>query len=295
MTTPERGSIDDPAWRARLPGLIASCTRKWSLKLGEYLEGGYLAAVLGCRGPRGEDLVLKVSPPIAAPAIEARALAHWVGRGTARLVDWDEEVGALLLERIRPGTFLMDQDRSVLDDELAIRAASGALAAMQAVLMPPAASFPSFEDKLQWWLNWARVSGEPDAVGTPMLPLFERCARRLDATAPRKTVAHGDFVAKNLLLGNDGRYVAIDPLPYIGDTCADIGHFSSYHSPVATVVPRARAIAEATGNDADRAAQWAAVWMIGEACETWREDSDDLQAWVTGVECQALLKACLRP
>ena len=183
----------------------------------------------------------------------------------------------------------MERDRSVIDDELAVRAASGALAAMQAVPTPAEEEFPSFEEKLRWWLEWTAVNGEPDAAGTPMLPLFERCARILDASAPRKTLAHGDFVAKNLLLRSDRSYVAVDPLPYVGDTCADIGHFSSYHSPVATVIPRARAIAEATGNDPARAAQWAAVWMIGEACETWREDSDDLQAWVRSEECQALL------
>ena len=100
-------------------------------------------------------------------------------------------------------------------------------------------------------------------------------------------------MAKNLLLAADGSYVAVDPLAYVGDTCADIGHFSSYHSPVSTVIPRARAIADATGNDPDRSAQWAAVWMIGEACETWREDSDDLQAWVQGETCRRLLESIL--
>ena len=293
MTSPERGTIDDPAWRARLPELVALCQRRWSLEVGEALEGGYLAGVYGCRGPAGEDLVLKVSPPIASPAVEAAALAHWSGNGIAPLIDFDVETGALLLQRIRPGTFLMERDRSMVDDELAVRAAAGALAAMQSVSLPEEGRFPSFAEKLEWWLHWATVSGEAEAAGMPMLPLFERCARILDASAPRRTLAHGDFVAKNLLLGPDDSYVAVDPLPYVGDPASDIGHFSSYHSPVATVIPRARAIAKATGNDPDRAAQWAALWMIGEACETWREDSDDLQAWVQGEECHALLGAIL--
>jgi hypothetical protein len=124
-----------------------------------------------------------------------------------------------------------------------------------------------------------------------MLPLFEHCALRLDASAKRKTLAHGDFVAKNLLLGPDGRHVAVDPLPYIGDPCSDAGQFSAYHSPVGTVIPRACAIAEATGNDPDCAAPWAAVWMVFQACETWRDDSDDVQAWVVGDECRRLLHA----
>jgi streptomycin 6-kinase len=124
-----------------------------------------------------------------------------------------------------------------------------------------------------------------------MLPLFEDCALSLDASATRTTLAHGDFVAKNLLLGSSLQYVAVDPLPFIGDPCSDPGQFSAYHSPVGTVIPRARAIAEAPGNDPDRAAQWAAVWMVFQACETWRDDSDDVQAWVVGDECRRLLHA----
>jgi streptomycin 6-kinase len=283
--------MTDTEWHAQVPALVERCVKRWSLVLGERLEGGYIGDVHGCTGPDGEDLVLKLSPPFANPAHEANALAHWGGRGAARLVDWDADVGALLLERIRPGALLMDRDRSVPDDELAVAAASHALAAMQSVPAPPLGSFPSFEEKQRWWLDYTALHGEPAAAGTKMLPLFEQCALRLDASATRKTLVHGDFIAKNVLLGPDGRYVAVDPLPFIGDPCSDVGQFSSYHSPVSTVIPRARAIAEATGNDPDRAAQWAAAWTVGEACETWRDDSDDLQAWVVSDQCRRLLEA----
>lgn len=283
--------MDDSEWRARLPALLERCVERWSLELGERLEGAYLGDVRGCTGPDGEDLVLKVSLPFASAAHEASALAHWGGRGAARLVAWDADIGALLLERVRPGTLLMDRDRSATDDDLAITAASHALAAMQAVRAPKSHGFLSFEERLRWWLDYTAVYGEPEAAGTRMLPLFERCALRLDGSVTRKTLAHGDFIAKNVLLGPDGRYVAVDPLPFVGDPCSDAGQFSAYHSPVATVIPRARAIAEATGNDADRAAQWAAVWTVFQACETWRDDSDDVQAWVVDDECQRLLHA----
>lgn len=120
-----------------MPGLLDRCVERWSLELGERLEGAYIADVRGCSGPNGEDLVLKVSPPLAHPANEASALAHWGGQGAARLVAWDADMGALLLERIRLGILLMDRDRSATDDELAITAASGALATMQTVPAPP--------------------------------------------------------------------------------------------------------------------------------------------------------------
>lgn len=54
--------MDDSEWLARLPALLERCVERWSLELGEQLEGGYLAEVRGCTGPDGEDLVLIVSP-----------------------------------------------------------------------------------------------------------------------------------------------------------------------------------------------------------------------------------------
>lgn len=285
----ESGIVDDPAWKAQVSVLLARAAERWSLQLGEKLDGGFLGEVRGCLGAAGEDLVLKLSPPFANPQHEAGALAQWCGHGAAMLVDSDADIGALLLERIRPGTYLMERDRSAPDDELAISAASSVLSAMQSVPAPPAHTFPSFSEKLRWWVDYAAFYAEPHAAGTALLPLFEECALRLDASAQRKTLAHGDFVAKNLLLGPDGRFVSVDPMPFIGDPSSDIGQFSAYHSPVATIVPRARAIALATGNDPDRAASWSAVWTVFQACETWREDSDDVQAWVMGDECQRLL------
>ncbi|OAI41032.1 hypothetical protein AYO38_04740 [bacterium SCGC AG-212-C10] len=282
--------MDNSDWQASLPLLVDRCAERWSLTLGDRLDGGALAEVRGCTGPNGEDLVLKMSPPMAKPAYEAAALAHWRGHGAAKLVAWDADDGALLLKRVRPGTFLMERDRSTPDDELAIRAASQVLRALQSAPAPAGGTFPSFEERMQWWLEFTARYGEADAVGTRMLPLIERAALRLHASTQRQTLAHGDFVAKNMLLGTNGYYVAIDPLPLIADPCLDIGQFTAYHSPVATVLDRARSIADATGNDRDRAEGWAAVWTAFQACETWREDSDDVQRWAVGEDCQRLLR-----
>ena len=41
--------------------------------------------------------------------------------------------------------------------------------------------------------------------------------------------------------------------------------------------------------DEARAMRWAAVWAVGEACETWRSDSDELQALVASAEFQRLM------
>lgn len=282
-------SSSDKQWDAEITGLLERSAGRWRLTVGEALAGGALGRVFACEDANGKDLVLKFSPPMAGAALEARALLHWDGQGAARLVDWNADDNALLLERVRPGTFLMERDRSRPDDELAVRAAAGALEAMQSVPQPPGGQFPSFQERLRWWLEYNARFGESSAAGTALLPSLERCARALDASAPGRSLLHGDFVAKNLLDAGDGKFVAIDPIPCIGDPCSDIGQFTAYHSPVSTTTFRAREIAARSGHNAERAAQWAAVWMIFQACETWREDSDDVQGWVRGDECAGLL------
>jgi streptomycin 6-kinase len=99
---------------------------------------------------------------------------------------------------------------------------------------------------------------------------------------------HGDFLDKNLLLGPAG-YIAIDPMPRVGDPCAEVGFFAACHPPGGHIAARAHALAGRLGLDETRSARWAAVWAVGEACETWREDSDEVMAWVRSEEAARLL------
>ena len=52
---------------ARLAALLERCAERWSLELGERLEGGYLAEVRGCTGPEGERVRASRSAKHAHP------------------------------------------------------------------------------------------------------------------------------------------------------------------------------------------------------------------------------------
>jgi streptomycin 6-kinase len=90
-------------WIARAPRLAAECADRWSLELGE----PYAYANVSLVFPAG-DVVLKVSFPHWESEHEAAALRHWDGDGAIRLVDYDAERNALLLERCVPGTSLLE-------------------------------------------------------------------------------------------------------------------------------------------------------------------------------------------
>jgi hypothetical protein len=75
--------------------------------------------------------------------------------------------------------------------------------------------------------------------------------------------------------------VAIDPIPCIGDPCADAGFFAAGQPPAAGIFPRAAAMATRLGLDRRRTERWAAIWAVLQACQAWRPDQAELEATVS--------------
>src|SRR5207245_9210962 len=79
--------------------------------------------------------VLKVSRHAREAANEIAALRLWAGRGAARLIEADPELGALLVERVEPGTMLVNVAETD-DDGATIIAASVLRQLWEPVLKP---------------------------------------------------------------------------------------------------------------------------------------------------------------
>lgn len=231
----------------------------------------------------GGALILKLSPPAAVPALEAAALSLWGGTAAVGLRGWDPDTGALLLDRLVPGTQLPPGG-----DERTARIAAHVLRHLHAVTVPAGHPFPALSQTFDAYLERVRMEADWSTVGVRLLQQCRDAAVRLWSTTAQTVLLHGDFIDKNLLLGATG-YVAIDPMPRMGDPCSDVGFFASFHPPARSIASKARAIASLLGYDRERSERWAAVWAVGEACETWREDSDELQAWMSGPEAERLL------
>jgi streptomycin 6-kinase len=109
------------------PSRTAACERRWRLKCGPHLEGGYRSHVFECTTADGAEAVLRLTVTTAEAEAEAAALMAWRATGAAvQLLDVDLENGALLLERIRPATPLPPGN-----DRAAIAVASDLLAKLQ--------------------------------------------------------------------------------------------------------------------------------------------------------------------
>jgi len=290
VSTAETPEWVNPSWLLTVPNRLELCATRWRVTIGERLGLGNTSRVFSCaddRGScvddRGRNLVLKLAPAEMRPELEAAALMVWEGRGSVRLIAFELEAGALLLERLVPGTALPP-----LDDAAATELVAPPLLALHNARFDGTRAFPTQREFLDVWLAWARKSAENGTAGLRLLDRAYQTARALCSDRTPLVLLHGDFIDKNLLL--DGRgYVAVDPIPRIGDACSDVGFYSAYHPRARDIARRARLLAARCGLDTERAASWAAVWAVGEATETWRPDSDELQRWVQSGEAANLL------
>jgi streptomycin 6-kinase len=270
----------------------AAAAKGWVLHLGETFTGGYRSHVRECTTAAGHTAVLKLTATVDEAKLESAALEHWRSTGaTVRLLDFDPVNGALLLERLEPGTPLPGGN-----GPQALDIAVDLLGRLHGVGVKE--GFPDLadlyprlaQDSIDDIHHERRTRGEPDRAADA-LNLMETAARAvadLCSTSASTTLLHGDFLNKNLLLYGP-RYVAVDPIPRLGDPASEIGFFACHHPPVAGIFRRASTIAVRLGADPERAVRWAAVWMVLLATSAWREDQHEMDTLVVSPEFQSVL------
>jgi len=268
-----------------LPSRLPSCLDNWRLHVVSRLEGGFRSEVFACTTSNGDEVVVKLAATAEEARVEAAALSAWDDTGTAvHLIDADFEHSALLMDRVRPATHLPSND-----DPVAIEVAADLLRRLHET---PPGSFP-FPDLEQIYARMERQSREDaayeqrasgdtmqGAAGLHRLDVARTAAKKLCATTERPVLLHGDFLDKNLLWDGAG-YVAIDPIPCIGDACSDVGFFAAGGPPATAIISRAGAIATRVGLTPQRAQQWAMIWAVLQACQAWRQDQADLEAFLS--------------
>jgi streptomycin 6-kinase len=210
---------------------------------------------------------------------EADALAGFAGEGASRLLAADSAEGALLLERLNPGTPLTDVAER--DDDAATRLAAEVMLALRRP--PPAGALLGEAAGLVRLLGRAQAEAW---LGLPAATLDRAAAlfRDLGTTAP-PVLLHGDLHHGNILAqGSDWR--AVDPRGLSGDPAFEPAALlrNPPGSPlVARAARRVAILAETTGLDAQRLAGWAYAAAALAAC--WAvEDAEDPSPWLFAAE-----------
>lgn len=264
-------------WLERLPGLVAELAGEWSLELGSPYPNGNCALVL--RASRaGEAVVLKVSWLDVETRPEPDALRLWDGDGAVRLLAADERRGAMLLERLEPGTPLSDHPNR--DEALVI--------ACELVrrLRRPAPCGHRFHDAAD--VAWQVVGGlrrRWSAAGEPFDERLVDAAVRaaevlLSERSPQPlVVVNRDLHLGNVLAAEREPWLVIDPKPLVGEPAFDGGHLLADALEADATLDRVEhasvLVAEGLAVSPDRLCAWALVRAVDFALWAYEVGEDE--------------------
>ena len=261
-----RKTTKGAAWLDRLPAVVAELADRWALEIGEPFEGSNVSLAVRVERPGGERAVLKVNFPDRETEHEADALALWNGLGAARLLDCADDLGALLVERLEPGTELWAVDNEDEANEIA--------AEVLRTLRREVGEDKPFHPLAVEAARWAEeIPARWEGLGRP----FERrlveemvaAVGDLLGDQPAPVLLHQDFHGGNVLLSG-GEWRAIDPKPLAGDPAFDTASVLRDRRESLRDDPRAERrvrrrldlLSEALELDRERMRQWGIVHAL---------------------------------
>ena len=194
---------------------------EWGVVVEEGFETESSLIAFGTR--ENKAVVLKV---IKRPGDEWRSgeiLAAFDGHGVARV--YEQVPGAVLMERLNPGTSLVDLALNGHDEEATeilagvIQQMSAPVSAMSPLELPQACA--TVED-------WAKGFENYIASGNAQIPrnlveAGQRVFTTLCASQRQPRLLHGDLQHYNVLFDSDRGWLAIDPKGVVGETEYEIG------------------------------------------------------------------------
>jgi streptomycin 6-kinase len=205
------------AWLARLPDILRELQRRWSLAFGVPFEGDDVSCawVAPVRLADGTTAVLKVGMPHMEGEHEIEGLRFWDGDPTVRLLEADDDAGAMIIERCQPGTRLRSLPEPVQDVVIA-----GLLRRLWRSPAPPHAFRPLSMMLEHWGAETMTQAARWPDIGLVRegLALF----RELPETANENVLLATDLHAGNVLRSQREPWLVIDPKPFVGDPAYDV-------------------------------------------------------------------------
>lgn len=255
------------AWLARLPAAVESLARRWRLTLGLPFEhsGGSSAWVAPATCADGTRAVLKLGMPHLEAHHELDGLLFWQEAPVVRVLDFERDVPALLLEHCDASTPLRSVGEPEQDEQLA------ALLRRLWRPVPPGSPFRPLSTMLEHWSARVLASRERwrDAgVVEEGLSLYAELSR----IAATDVLIATDLHAGNVLRAEREPWLVIDPKPFIGDPAYD----ATQH--LLNCLPRLQAdpiglvcrFADLLAVDANRVRLWTFARLATDFSDAWQ-------------------------
>jgi len=211
-------------WLDELPTTIAALEKDWSFTAGNHFRNLSYNYVANAVQKNGTAAVLKIGLPLIDVEIygEAAYLKLLDGKGAVRLLQFDRERQALLLERVKPGENLKTVCKKNQSEAVTI-----AIRVLKRILMPvpdDASDFISLDD---WFDGLKRAAGTnfPQEYAERALEFYADLSRDKANTF----LLHGDLHHDNIMSSRREQFLVIDPKGMIGHIGYDIGVFLNNH------------------------------------------------------------------
>lgn len=201
------------AWLDQLPLLVSQLIRHWSLSVGEPFEAS-AAWVAPAVREDGTQAVIKINMPHFEAEHEIEGLRFWAADPTVRLLEADDGVGAMLVERCVPGASLRSMPEPEQD-----RIIAELLRRLWRIPSPPN-DFRPLSLMVVRWCEETRA----DAARWPEPALVEdglQVFEELAAIGAHRFLLATDLHAGNVLRAEREPWLMIDPKPFIGDPAYD--------------------------------------------------------------------------
>ena len=261
-----RKSHDRSAWLDQLPSTINTLEQNWSLELGHAFDGPDVSASFVALAQRKNDTsaILKIGMPHFEAQSEIAGLHFWSGDPTVKLLEFDDDLNAMLLERCVPGTSLR---------ELPLPEQDKIIAALLPRLWRMPTSPHSFRPLSALTAYWSRET-ESQNENWPDEGLVReglRLFHDLPRTAATEVLLATDLHAGNILRAQREAWLVIDPKPFIGDPAYDATQhlFNNFDELSAHPLDRIHRLADLLDLDRTRLQQWTFARLAAEPRDDW--------------------------
>ena len=207
-------------WLNNLPAMLKELADRWSLRIDAPFDHANVSCSWVSTTVRadGTSAVLKLGMPHMEGADEIRGLRFWNGNPTVRLLEADDDLGAMLLERCQPGDLLSSEPESKQDVVI-----TSLLKRLWRRPAPPdeLRRFRHLSEMLEYWSNETRAQSRfwPDSG---LVSEGLRVLQALATPSLTDTLLATDLHAGNILRAQREPWLVIDPKPFVGDITFDL-------------------------------------------------------------------------
>lgn len=270
-------------WLEALPSILEAVSQKWSLKIDPPFEDMVYNFVAPATNGDGKAVVLKVGVPNPELMTEMESLQIFAGEGSVAIFERDDDLGAMLLERLRPGKAILH-----LDDEQATGHAIQVMGQLHGK-SPSEGKFPAVAD---WAKGLKRLRTTFDGGTGPfhshLVEQVEGISNELLSSMDQPTLLHGDLHHWNILSASRSPWLAIDPKGIIGEPAYEAGawirnpfpNLHGWSNAKQLISRRIMQFSNALGVDRDRIHGWSLFQAVLAAWWSYEESDPNWELWL---------------